>query len=228
MNKYSQSENTALNAKLSSTMNSSSQGGSGFDPELKAKIEALEKQQAMQRRCPSCGESSTSQRLTCHNCGNYYDRGANQTAWDLKQAALGKAVAETEEDEQLAALKSYLIKRTTAKLIDCVIVGSIVAMEFLTYFGLVKAFSGIPECAPLMLTVLYWFMPILTVISVLGYQAAFEASPVQATPGKLVMGLYLVSVDGKQMAPEPLVLKGLPFCLAVPWFCLRLCLFFLH
>ena len=186
MNQSRQNQNTVLNAKLSPTMNTPSKGGSGFDPELAAKIEALEKQQALLRRCPSCGTSATTQRLTCQSCGNYYDRGAEQTAWDLKQAGLSKVSSQTEEEEQLAALKNYLIKRVLAKSIDLVVVGSIVAMEFLSYFALVKALSGMPQFAPLVLTLLYWFMPILTIVSVLGYQAAFEASPVQATPGKLL------------------------------------------
>jgi uncharacterized RDD family membrane protein YckC len=43
----------------------------------------------------------------------------------------------------------------------------------------------------------------------LGYQAAFEASPVQATPGKLVMNLYVVDTEGKQMRSEPLIFKAL-------------------
>ena len=195
-------------------MNSQPKGGSGFDPDLAAKIEALEKQQALQKRCPHCGTSTTSQRLTCENCGNYFERGAEETVWD-KQVGL-KVGNLTEEEAQLAALKSYLIKRILAKCIDSVIVGSILCLEFMTYFATARAFNGMPQYAPLMLTILYWGMPILVVLTVLCYQAAFEASPIQATPGKLALGLYVVDTDNKQMRSEPLIFKA--FLSALPAF----------
>jgi len=197
-------------------MNSQSKGGSGFDPDLAAKIEALEKQQSLQKRCPHCGTSTTSQRLTCENCGNYFERGAEQTAWDDKQAGLTRAGNMTEEEAQLAALKSYLVKRVLAKCIDSVIVGSVICLEFMTYFGTVRAFNSMPQYAPLMLTLLCWGMPVLVVITVLCYQAAFEASPIQATPGKLALGLYVVDTEGKQMRSEPLIFKA--FLSALPAF----------
>ena len=149
------------------------------------------------------------QRLTCESCGNYFERGAEPTAWDAKHAGLSKMGNLTEEEEQLVALKSYLLKRFAAKSIDTVIIGSIVAMEFMTYFATVKGFSSMPQYAPLLLTILYWVMPVVAIASLLGYQAVFEASPVQATPGKLMMGLYVVDTEGKQMSSEPLVFKAL-------------------
>src|ERR1700679_301827 len=168
MNQYRSSETRTQNAKPSLTMNSSSKGGSGFDPELAAKIAALEKQQASQRRCPSCGTVTKTQRLTCENCGNYYDRGIEQTIWDAKQSAAGKPAIETEE-EQLVALKSYLVKRIIAKIIDTIIVGSFVAMEFMTYFALVRSFNGMPQFAGLMLAFLYWGMPVVALLTVIVY-----------------------------------------------------------
>jgi uncharacterized RDD family membrane protein YckC/ribosomal protein S27AE len=193
-------------------MNKPGTGGSGFDPELAAKIEALEKKQALQpqqRRCPSCGTAALTTRLTCESCGNYYDRGNAQEEWDPKKLLLAKSGGGlSEEEEQLEALKSYLVRRTIAKVVDSLIVGSVVGMEYMTYFGLARALSSMPQFAPIMLNCFYWFMPILTIITLLGYQSAFEASPVQATPGKLLMNLYVVDIEGKQAQAEPLVFKA--------------------
>ncbi|MBS1999774.1 MAG: RDD family protein [Cyanobacteria bacterium SZAS LIN-2] len=207
MSKFVPVASSAHNVSARPTMNSSSKGGSGFDPELAAKIEALEKQQALHKRCPSCGASSTSQRLTCESCGNYFERGAEETIWD-NPAAIFKVGGQTEEEQQLAALKSYLVKRIVAKAIDSVIVGSLIFMEFVGYFGLARGFNSMPQYAPLMLNILFWVMPVLVLVTVLGYQAAFEASPIQATPGKLAMSLYVVDADGKQMGSEALIFKA--------------------
>lgn len=193
-------------------MNYSSKGGSGFDPELAKKIEALEKQQALQRRCPSCGVVATTQRLTCQSCGGYYERAGEPT---LLGDGPSKGAILTDEEAQLVALKSYLVKRIIAKLIDSSIMISIVAVEYMTYFAVVNAFRNMPQYAPALLNCFFWFMPVLTIASLLGFQAVFEASPVQATPGKLVMNLYVVDTGGKQMRSEPLVFKAflsyLPF-----------------
>ncbi len=150
MNQFRPSKTAVLNENRSQSMNSSSKGGGGFDPDLAAKIEALEKQQAQQRRCPHCGVASKTTRVTCENCGNYFERGAEKTIWDAPLVGAGKADA-SEEEAQLAALKSYLVKRTIAKTVDTFIIGSIIAMEYMSYFGLVNALSSMPQFAPLML-----------------------------------------------------------------------------
>ncbi|MBU6452440.1 MAG: RDD family protein [Cyanobacteria bacterium REEB67] len=225
MNKYSSPHYPVPDVTPSLTMNPSSQNSSGqnfepngqphkakqtgsFDPDLAAKIEALEKRQAMQRTCPSCGAVARQARLTCEMCGNYFERGVEETVWDrVENRQSGKNVGLSDEEAQVVALKSYMVKRIAAKIIDIVIVGSLITMEMLTFFSLARSFGGVPQLAAIMLGLFTYAMPILILITVLGYQAAFESSPVQASLGKLLLGLFVVDVEGKQARFEPVVFK---------------------
>jgi uncharacterized RDD family membrane protein YckC len=225
MNKYGSPQFSAPNVTPSLAMNPSNQNSSGqnfdapgqpnkarqtgsFDPDLAAKIEALEKREAMQRTCPSCGAVAKQARLTCEMCGNYFERGVEESVWDrVENRHSAKTAGLSDEEAQLVALKGYMVKRVAAKAIDVVIVGSLVTMELITYFSIARSFGGVPQIAGLLLALFTYGMPILILITVLGYQAAFESSPVQASLGKLLLGLFVVDVDGKQARFEPVVFK---------------------
>ncbi|MBK7841431.1 MAG: hypothetical protein IPJ49_27860 [Candidatus Obscuribacter sp.] len=55
-----------------------------FDPLLAEKIAAIEAHERKTKLiCPHCGSVSTDVRLSCYNCGNYFDGGAAQSARDV-------------------------------------------------------------------------------------------------------------------------------------------------
>jgi hypothetical protein len=184
----------------------------GFDTDLAAKIDALEKAQALEAetKCSSCGAVAKQKRLTCEACGNYFERGVQASVfdnWDKPPTSRNSAL--TNEEAALDALKSYLVKRILAKGIDTVILGSLLATEIVTAFSVARAFSAVPAMAALTLAAITYGLPILMVMSVLVYQAAFESSPVQATLGKLLLGLYVEGADDRHARFEPLFFKTL-------------------
>jgi uncharacterized RDD family membrane protein YckC/ribosomal protein L37AE/L43A len=179
-----------------------------FDPLLAEKIAAIEAHERKTKLiCPHCGSVSTDVRLSCDNCGNYFDGGAAQSARDVRLAALNASGGLSREELEKLAQKNYLAKRLMAKTIDIAILSALIICEFLVYFAVARSVSGVPHLAYLTLNFFYWGMPIVTLVSILGYQAAFEASQVQATPGKLLLGLYVEDLNKQIVRSEAMVLK---------------------
>jgi len=179
-----------------------------FDPLLAEKIAAIE---ALERKtkliCPYCGSVSTDVRLSCDSCGNYFDGGAAQSARDVRLAALNASGGLSREELEKLAQKNYLAKRLIAKTIDIAITSAMIICEFLVYFAVARSVSGFPHLAYLTLSFFYWGMPILALVTILGYQAVFEASQVQATPGKLLLGLYVEDLNKQIVRSEAVLLK---------------------
>ena len=154
--------NGQLSNQIAQTKNTIS-----FDPDLAAKIDALEKEQAQQRACPSCGAIAKQARLTCEMCGNYFERGYEESVWDkVDNRNPAKNGSVSDEEAQIIALKGYVARRVIAKTIDIVIVGSLITMEFISFFSLARAFGGVPQMAALMLGLLTYAMPVLVVLTI--------------------------------------------------------------
>lgn len=181
-----------------------------FDPHLADKIAAIEAAEKKTKLiCPACGAVSTDLRLSCENCGKYFDSSdAAQGALNVKLAAINGTGGLSLEEQEKLALKSYLTKRALAKGVDTAIVLSLIACQYLVFFAVAKAVSPYANLAYLILNFFYWGMPVLNIITILGYQSAFEASQVQATPGKLMLGLYVEDLNGQIMRSESLVFKS--------------------
>lgn len=182
-----------------------------FDPYLAEKIAAIEAEEKKTRLiCPACGAVSMEMRLSCQDCGQYFEsspgeRGIN----NVRQAALHGTGGLSQEDLEKLAFKSYMTRRVLAKVVDSIIVSSIIACQYLLFFAFAKAVSPYAHMAYLTLNFFYWGMPVLNAISVLGYQSAFEASQVQATPGKLMFGLYVEDMNGQIVHSESMIVKTL-------------------
>lgn len=184
-----------------------------FDPHLADKIAAIEAAEKKTKLiCPACGAVSTDLRLSCENCGKYFDNSdAAQGLLNVKMAAINGTGGLSLDEQEKLALKSYLTKRMLAKSVDVAIVASILACQYLVFFAIAKAVSPYANLSYLILNFFYWGMPIINIITVLGYQSAFEASQVQATPGKLMLGLYVEDLNGQIMRSESLVFKSFLF-----------------
>jgi uncharacterized RDD family membrane protein YckC len=186
--------------------------------DLAARIAAIEKTEAENKTnltCGACGAKAIERRLTCGSCGQYFETGVEKSGWDplAKISAIGtsgfasKLDSSSVHDQEKQALRAYMLKRLVAKTIDVTIVASMLGLEFFSFFALAKAFLPIPGAAYLMLQFFYVGMPIIAVLTVLGYQAAFEASPVQATLGKFCLNLYVTNGDGENVRAEQVVFK---------------------
>lgn len=189
--------------------------------ELLARIAAIEKSEQQSRVktvCRTCGHSmnGAEKRLTCLACGKYLEvseSAAEGAQWShavrkslTDFAGLNETAANVHDRERIA-LRKYVLKRVAAKVVDSVIVSSLVALEVVLSFGVARSLSVVPEAAALMVGLLSIGVPLLALVTVLGYQAVFEASPVQATPGKLWLGLYVTDGDGGSVRCEKVVFK---------------------
>lgn len=181
-----------------------------FNDDLKAKIEALEQAENKTKLiCPGCGATSLQVRLTCSSCGRYFERGVEETIWDKALNPLAgdkKKILSAAEQERSAQI-SYLGRRLLAKTVDVLIVGSILFAESALLISLIRALLGIPGAASLLINFYFIADIALAVVTVLGYQALFESSPVQATLGKLLCGLYVTNNDGHIVRSEQIVFK---------------------
>lgn len=182
-----------------------------YNLDLKARIEALEKAENKTKLiCPGCGATSVENRLTCGACGRYFEQGIEETIWDkaLKPIAADRKVLSPAEQEKAAQMR-YLGRRLGAKAVDTVIVASLVFVETVSYLGLIKAMLAVPFPAAAQLLInFFWIVNSLIIGSIiLGYQAIFECSPVQATLGKLLFGLHTTDCDGHNARFERLVFK---------------------
>ncbi len=187
--------------------------------DLAARIAAIEKTEAEKQTnltCGTCGVKAVERRLTCASCGQYFETGVEKSVWDNPLAKIGAITSgglssrldsTNVHDQEKQALRVYMTKRLVAKLIDVVIVSSMLGLELVSFFALAKAFLPIPGAAYLMLQFFHIGMPILAVLTVLGYQAAFESSPVQATLGKFWLNLYVTNSDGENVRAEQVVFK---------------------
>ncbi|NJL73131.1 MAG: RDD family protein [Candidatus Competibacteraceae bacterium] len=156
------------------------------DLDLASKIAALEAQEQKTKLiCPACGAVSTELRLSCQDCGNYFD--GHSGAADVRLAALSSTGGLSREEQEKLAQKSYLTRRFFAKVIDSVILLSLVTCQYLIFFAVARSLTVIPSMAFLALNFFFWGMPCLTLLTLLGYHAIFEASQVQASPGKIVV-----------------------------------------
>ncbi len=187
--------------------------------DLAARIAAIEKTEAENQTnltCSKCGAKATERRLACGSCGQYFETGVEKSVWDNPLAKIGALTSgglssrldsTNVHDQEKVALRAYMAKRIAAKAVDLTIVCSMLGLEFFTFFALVKSFLPIPGAAFMMLQFFNIGMPIIAVLTVLGYQAAFEASPVQATLGKFWLNLYVTNVDGENVRAEQVVFK---------------------
>lgn len=179
-----------------------------FDPELAKKIEAIEAEERKTKLiCPACGSVSTQMRLSCQDCGTYFDGGAEKSASDVRNAALQNTGGLSQEEQEKLAVKSYLTRRMLAKGADLVVLSCLIACQYLLFFSVARAFAVFPGAAYLLLSFFFWGMPVVNVISVICYQALFEASQVQASPGKLLLGLYVTDQNNQIARSEAIVLK---------------------
>jgi uncharacterized RDD family membrane protein YckC/ribosomal protein L37AE/L43A len=197
------------------SMNAASVNGA---TDLAARIAAIEKIEAesiANLTCGACGAKAIERRLTCASCGQYFETGVEKNIWDplakigaLTSGGLGSRLDSSNvHDQEKQALRNYMFKRLLAKTIDVAIVTSALGLELVSFFGLAKAFLPIPGAAYLMLQFFHVGMPIIAVLTVLGYQAAFEASPVQASLGKFWLNLYVTNTDGENVRAEQVVCK---------------------
>ena len=178
------------------------------DLDLASKIAALEAiEQKTKLICPACGAVSTELRLSCQNCGNYFD--GHSGAADVRLAALSSTGGLSREEQEKLAQKSYLTRRFLAKVIDSVILLSLVACQYLIFFAVARSLTVIPSMAFLALNFFFWGMPCLTLMTLLGYHALFEASQVQASPGKLLMGLFVEDLNSQIVRSEAILFKSL-------------------
>lgn len=186
--------------------------------DLAARIAAIEKtelENLANLTCGACGAKAIERRLTCGSCGQYFETGVEKGGWDplakISAIATGgfssKLDSSSVHEQEKRALRAYMFKRLLAKTIDVTIVTSMLGLEFFSFFALAKVFLPIPGAAYLMLQFFYVGMPIIAVLTVLGYQAAFEASPVQATLGKFWLNLYVTNADGENVRAEQVVFK---------------------
>lgn len=179
-----------------------------FDPDLARKIAQIEAEERKTKLiCPACGAVSTQMRLSCQDCGRYFDGGAEQSALDVRAAALQNTGGLSQEEQEKLALKSYLTRRVLAKCADIVVIASLLACQYLLFFSLAKAFVVIPGMAYLFLSFFFWGMPVVNVLTVIYYQAAFEASQVQASPGKFLLGLYVTDMNNQIVRSEAIIIK---------------------
>lgn len=196
-------------------MNAASVSGA---TDLAARIAAIEKIEAeniTNLTCGACGAKAIERRLTCASCGQYFETGVEKNIWDplAKIGAItsggfsSRLDSSNVHDQEKQALRNYMFKRLLAKTIDVAIVTSALGLELVSFFGLAKAFLPIPGAAYLMLQFFHVGMPIIAVLTVLGYQAAFEASPVQASLGKFWLNLYVTNTDGENVRAEQVVGK---------------------
>ncbi len=204
-----------LSRKTTKDIPSLVSGGSttSYASDLAAKIAAIEKNESQAKIiCRSCGEPSAEGRLTCGSCGKYFstDVETGKTIWENPVAFLQNQTASASvHDREKIALRNYLIKRAAAKAVDLFIVGSMIGLEFIGYLAIAKSLLAIPSAAALMLNFFYVGVPAMAVLTILGYQAAFESSPVQATLGKFWLGLYVSNSDGENVGAEKVVFKTL-------------------
>ncbi len=185
-----------------------------YASDLAAKIAAIEKSESQSKVvCRSCGEPSSEGRLTCGSCGKYFSTGVEMenNIWENPLAFLQNQTAAnvSVHDQQKVAMRNYLVKRAAAKAVDLFIVGSMIGLEFVSYLAIAKSLMVIPSAAALMLNFFYVGVPATAVLTILGYQAAFESSPVQATLGKFWLGLYVSNSDGENVGAEKVVFKTL-------------------
>jgi uncharacterized RDD family membrane protein YckC/ribosomal protein S27AE len=181
-----------------------------FNDDIKAKIAALEQAENKTKLiCPGCGATSLESRLTCGACGRYFERGVEETIWDK---ALNPLVGKDRQllsaaQQERAARVSYAGRRLAAKAVDISIVASLLWLEAIGYFGLIRAVMGVPGAAALLINFYYIVVSLVWLVTVLGYQAVFESSPVQATLGKLLFGLYVSDKEGQTVRCEQIVFK---------------------
>jgi uncharacterized RDD family membrane protein YckC len=192
--------------------------------ELLARIAAIEKSEQQSKAktvCRSCKHvmPAEEKRLTCLACGQYLETAVSEAENTIWNASFGQAVkrslvdfgldASNVHDQEKLAQRKYMARRLFAKVIDTVIVASIIALEVVLSFAVTRSLMVIPQAAPLLLILLSLGVPLMALITVLGYQAAFESSPVQATPGKFWLGLYVTSADGAAVRCEQVIGKTL-------------------
>ncbi len=199
--------NAGTNVNATTGVASSTSTGS-YGSDLAAKIAALESSEKSKLKlvCASCGATSSEGRLTCATCGKYFSTGAEKTIWENPIGFLQNQSTNVHDQEKIA-LRNYLFKRAAAKAVDLFIVGSMISLEFISYLAIAKSLLAIPSAAALMLNFFYVGVPAMAVLTILGYQAAFESSPVQATLGKFWLGLYVTNNDGENVGAEKVVFK---------------------
>lgn len=179
-----------------------------LDPDLAKKIAMIEAEERKTKMiCPACGAVSTDMRLTCHNCGVYFDGHTGSS--DVRVAALASTGGLSLEEQEKLARRSYLSRRALAKLVDVSIVAAFIAFQYIVYFAVARSLIAFPSAAYLAFNFFFWGMPVLSVLTILSYNAWFESSQVQATPGKLMFGLYAEDLNGQLLRSPALVGKSL-------------------
>ena len=151
--------------------------------------------------CPHCGIECDFSRLTCSGCGNYLTSTVQESAFEKGRDRARKTgeMAAVKYDAELT-LGQLLMKRSLARTIDLAILLSPMAVLFMGYFFFFYKMGGQnSSLAGLFQNMNLCFWPAITVLALIIYNATFESSLAQASPGKIAMGLSVVDKDGKEL-----------------------------
>lgn len=176
--------------------------------------------------CGECGSVTEEMRLTCPDCGNYFDSTVSDTSFELAKSKARKTqeLATLSVREELS-WQHIASRRITAKFIDLGIVFSsfaVIASSYLSYAN--RVIAETPTMEPLFTNVTFCVIPGLAMLALIVYSASFESSMGQATPGKIAMGLSVCDKNDKQLSFSRAIFRGaityLPVILALVavWF----------
>ena len=123
--------------------------------------------------CPRCGTQAAAAQSFCTNCGNALYSGAEPPPLPPRAPAAAPLAA--------AAIYASFARRTLAFILDYLIVAFLI--------GMISAFRpGWGELGPLYALVFVWL-----------YKAGMESSALQASLGKLALGIKVTALDGERI-----------------------------
>src|SRR5579883_1361754 len=155
--------------------------------------------------CQACGTKSDKVRLSCANCGSYFNSQVQQTSFEKRKT---KEMMKTSSSslpayavKEEATWRSLMLRRLLAKGIDLALIGTIYGIIAFSYFHYAnRVVAESPEYEPLFMDITYCVVPLLGIVFLVVYSAVFESSPLMATPGKFVSGLTVSKDGGKTLS----------------------------
>jgi uncharacterized RDD family membrane protein YckC len=131
--------------------------------------------------CPFCGEPNPARAVFCGSCGQRLPVGEAPGSSEPVPAPAAVHVQPSARPAQTLR-KGGVLRRTAAFLIDCVVIFA----AAVAYDGVVGDSTGNATAA-----ILYLAAPV--------YMIAFECSRLEATPGKLALGIHVVDDAGRRI-----------------------------
>lgn len=152
--------------------------------------------------CEACGYTSEKPRLTCPDCGSYFNSDVTQTHWDLERVRSKTRTTQTIQIDCPAELtwQQMLARRLAAGGIDLAILGSFLGAGAYAYCQYAaRSVAENSSVEPVFSNISFFVLPVVLLLVTLFYNAFFECGASQATPGKICMGISVATDKGEAL-----------------------------